>query len=155
MSRTRERPGGTSLRSTSCQLPLFSWLAISARSAAVQPARSSRRACLRVFGSAWPVAVATRAQPVLRKYTLELRACVLRVERSAAGCRFRSGSASSATVSPSVVDAGISVEVAGAGGACAEECDGCGSEARVGRRAWWMAAPRGLNAFRRSWLCRG
>eukprot|EP00965_Chrysotila_dentata_P153928 5087453-Pleurochrysis_carterae.AAC.1 len=36
----------------SSQLPLLAWLAISARSAVVQPARSSRRACLRVLGSA-------------------------------------------------------------------------------------------------------
>eukprot|EP00965_Chrysotila_dentata_P000566 18540-Pleurochrysis_carterae.AAC.2 len=35
----------------SSQLPLLSWFEISARSAAVQPSRSSRRACLRVLRS--------------------------------------------------------------------------------------------------------
>eukprot|EP00965_Chrysotila_dentata_P230123 6197588-Pleurochrysis_carterae.AAC.1 len=50
MSRTRERPGGTDERSMSSQLPLDVWFAISARSAAVHPVRSSRRACLRVLG---------------------------------------------------------------------------------------------------------
>eukprot|EP00965_Chrysotila_dentata_P008086 263727-Pleurochrysis_carterae.AAC.6 len=49
----------------SSQLPLSVWLAISARSAAVQPVRASRKACLRVFGSEL-VADARRAQPVLR-----------------------------------------------------------------------------------------
>eukprot|EP00965_Chrysotila_dentata_P186538 6159274-Pleurochrysis_carterae.AAC.1 len=62
-----------------------------------------------------------RAQPVLRKHTSGLRACVLRVERSAAGCRFRSGSASLASSSSPVVGAGISVEVAGAAGGSESE----------------------------------
>eukprot|EP00965_Chrysotila_dentata_P060488 2004856-Pleurochrysis_carterae.AAC.5 len=67
ISRTSDLPGGTSLRSMSSQLPLSVWLAISARSAAVQPARSSRKACLRVFGSVLDE-VARRTQPVLRAY---------------------------------------------------------------------------------------
>eukprot|EP00965_Chrysotila_dentata_P082918 2735949-Pleurochrysis_carterae.AAC.1 len=71
-----------------------------------------------------------RAQPVLRKHTSGLRVCVLRVERSAAGCRFRSGSALLASSSSPVVGAGISVEVAGAGCTCVVEWDGCESEAR-------------------------
>eukprot|EP00965_Chrysotila_dentata_P200487 6180005-Pleurochrysis_carterae.AAC.3 len=52
MSRTRERPGGTSDRSIIVQLPLARWFAISARSAAIQSWGSSANACLRVFGSA-------------------------------------------------------------------------------------------------------
>eukprot|EP00965_Chrysotila_dentata_P186575 6160260-Pleurochrysis_carterae.AAC.1 len=59
-----ERPGGTSERSIILQLPLERWLAISARSAAVQPWGSSASASLRVFGSVDSVAV--NAQLVLR-----------------------------------------------------------------------------------------
>eukprot|EP00965_Chrysotila_dentata_P121671 4022165-Pleurochrysis_carterae.AAC.1 len=62
MRRTSDRPGGTELRSISSQLPLSVWLAISARSVAVHPARSSRKACLRVFGSVWEEE-ARRTQP--------------------------------------------------------------------------------------------
>eukprot|EP00965_Chrysotila_dentata_P255675 6212306-Pleurochrysis_carterae.AAC.2 len=51
MRRTSERPDGTDERSITSQLPLLVWLAISARSAAVHPSRSSRSACLRVLGS--------------------------------------------------------------------------------------------------------
>eukprot|EP00965_Chrysotila_dentata_P254878 6212023-Pleurochrysis_carterae.AAC.1 len=55
---------------------------------AVQPALSSRRACLRVFGSAL-AEDAIRAQPVLRNETTEL--AVSRTERSVAGVRLRRG----------------------------------------------------------------
>eukprot|EP00965_Chrysotila_dentata_P221038 6192156-Pleurochrysis_carterae.AAC.2 len=65
ISRTSALPGGTALRSMSSQLPLSVWFAISARSAAVHPVRSSRNACLRVFGSVLEEE-ARRAQPVLR-----------------------------------------------------------------------------------------
>eukprot|EP00965_Chrysotila_dentata_P149571 4939423-Pleurochrysis_carterae.AAC.2 len=85
MSRTSDRPGGTELRSISSQLPLSTWLAISALSAAVQPARSSRRACLRVEAS--------RTQPVLHAEPKGREA--LRTERRAAGFRLRSGYAPS------------------------------------------------------------
>eukprot|EP00965_Chrysotila_dentata_P235179 6200605-Pleurochrysis_carterae.AAC.4 len=52
MRRTSARPAGTDVRSMPSQLlPLLEWLRISARSAAVQPSRSSRSACLRVWGS--------------------------------------------------------------------------------------------------------
>eukprot|EP00965_Chrysotila_dentata_P094216 3115135-Pleurochrysis_carterae.AAC.1 len=64
MSRTSERPGGTSERSIIVQLPLARWLAISARSAAVHPWGSSDRACLRVFGSV--DGAVRKAQLVLR-----------------------------------------------------------------------------------------
>eukprot|EP00965_Chrysotila_dentata_P241063 6204063-Pleurochrysis_carterae.AAC.1 len=47
MSRTSARPAGTDVRSMTSQLPLLEWFRISARSAAVQPSRSSRSACLR------------------------------------------------------------------------------------------------------------
>eukprot|EP00965_Chrysotila_dentata_P138990 4596374-Pleurochrysis_carterae.AAC.1 len=49
--RTRKRPAGSCGRSINVQLPLALWLAISARSAAVQPAASSASACFRVRGS--------------------------------------------------------------------------------------------------------
>eukprot|EP00965_Chrysotila_dentata_P146232 4829115-Pleurochrysis_carterae.AAC.1 len=65
MRRTRALPGGTALRSMSSQLPFSVWLAISARSAAVHPERSSRSACFRVFGSA-AEEEASIAHPVLR-----------------------------------------------------------------------------------------
>eukprot|EP00965_Chrysotila_dentata_P257330 6212851-Pleurochrysis_carterae.AAC.1 len=61
--RTRERPEGTEERSMSSQLPLLEWFAIFVRSAAVQPARSSRRACFRVLGSKLATD-ATRAAPL-------------------------------------------------------------------------------------------
>eukprot|EP00965_Chrysotila_dentata_P165608 5468385-Pleurochrysis_carterae.AAC.3 len=48
----------------SSQLPLSAWFAILARSAAVQPSRSSRMACLRVLGSVF-VGEASIAQPVV------------------------------------------------------------------------------------------
>eukprot|EP00965_Chrysotila_dentata_P099060 3276097-Pleurochrysis_carterae.AAC.1 len=63
--RTSALPGGTALRSLSSELPLSVWLAILARSAAVHPVRSSRNACLRVFGSVMEEK-ASKAQPVLR-----------------------------------------------------------------------------------------
>eukprot|EP00965_Chrysotila_dentata_P115500 3816983-Pleurochrysis_carterae.AAC.1 len=66
MSRTRLRSRGTSERSIIRQLPLASWLAISARSAAVQPLRSSRSACLRVLGSG-DTAESVKAQPEPRQ----------------------------------------------------------------------------------------
>eukprot|EP00965_Chrysotila_dentata_P248604 6208433-Pleurochrysis_carterae.AAC.2 len=84
MRRTSDRPGGTAPRSISSQLPLSVWLAISARSAAVQPARSSRRACLRVFGSDCENE-ARRTQPVLQVEPIGRAA--LRTERSAEGFR--------------------------------------------------------------------
>eukprot|EP00965_Chrysotila_dentata_P110603 3654045-Pleurochrysis_carterae.AAC.2 len=62
MSRTRLRSRGTSERSIVRQLPLALWSAISARSAAVHPLRSSRSACLRVLGSG-DVAESVKAQP--------------------------------------------------------------------------------------------
>eukprot|EP00965_Chrysotila_dentata_P072821 2406677-Pleurochrysis_carterae.AAC.2 len=63
-------------------------MAISARSAAVQPARSSRRACLRVFGSD-SEDVARRTQPVLQVEPIGRAA--LRTESSAEGVRLRKG----------------------------------------------------------------
>eukprot|EP00965_Chrysotila_dentata_P063612 2107686-Pleurochrysis_carterae.AAC.1 len=51
MSRTSDLPWGSWERSMRVQLPLAAWLAISARSAADQPAASSAMACLRVRGS--------------------------------------------------------------------------------------------------------
>eukprot|EP00965_Chrysotila_dentata_P202795 6181322-Pleurochrysis_carterae.AAC.1 len=72
------------------QLPLASWFAISARSAAIQPERSSRNACFRVLGS---LLTAERAkaqpEPRLRRFGLAERA-VLAV-KSIAGCRLRNG----------------------------------------------------------------
>eukprot|EP00965_Chrysotila_dentata_P218271 6190495-Pleurochrysis_carterae.AAC.6 len=64
MSRTMERPSGTCERSVVVQLPLLRWFSISARSAAVQPARSSRSACLRVLR--FTEGHAAKAQPVPR-----------------------------------------------------------------------------------------
>eukprot|EP00965_Chrysotila_dentata_P181316 5984716-Pleurochrysis_carterae.AAC.3 len=51
MSRTMDRPLGTSERSIYVQLRLDAWLSLSARSAALQPARSSAMACFRVRAS--------------------------------------------------------------------------------------------------------
>eukprot|EP00965_Chrysotila_dentata_P034985 1164008-Pleurochrysis_carterae.AAC.1 len=62
MSRTRLRSRGTSERSVVRQLPLALWLAIFARSAAVQPLQSSRSACFRVLGSG-DAAESVKAQP--------------------------------------------------------------------------------------------
>eukprot|EP00965_Chrysotila_dentata_P029864 993583-Pleurochrysis_carterae.AAC.1 len=69
------------------QLPLLVWLAISARSAAVQPSRSSRRACLRVLGSAL-VAVASSASPA--DGAARSGSVVSRTVSKAAGDRLRS-----------------------------------------------------------------
>eukprot|EP00965_Chrysotila_dentata_P099318 3283772-Pleurochrysis_carterae.AAC.1 len=63
-------------------------MAISARSAAVHPARSSRKACLRVFGSVWEEE-ARRTQPVLRVEPMGRAAS--RTVRSAAGVWLRRG----------------------------------------------------------------
>eukprot|EP00965_Chrysotila_dentata_P044025 1463297-Pleurochrysis_carterae.AAC.1 len=62
MSRTSDRPGGSSDLSMRVQLPLGLWLSISARSVADQPAASSAMACLRVRGSV-DTADAANAQP--------------------------------------------------------------------------------------------
>eukprot|EP00965_Chrysotila_dentata_P142673 4715802-Pleurochrysis_carterae.AAC.1 len=51
MRRTSARPRGTSERSMYVQLPFAAWLAISARSAALQPTWSSAIACFRVRGA--------------------------------------------------------------------------------------------------------
>eukprot|EP00965_Chrysotila_dentata_P027992 930577-Pleurochrysis_carterae.AAC.5 len=66
MRRTSARPDGTSERSIIVQLPFALWFAISARSAAVHPSRSSVNACLRVFGS--DDGEAMNAQRVPRPY---------------------------------------------------------------------------------------
>eukprot|EP00965_Chrysotila_dentata_P079550 2623208-Pleurochrysis_carterae.AAC.1 len=72
------------------QLPLASWFAISARSAAIQPQRSSRSACFRVLGS---VLTAERAkaqpEPRLRRFGLAERAAL--AIKSTASCRLRRG----------------------------------------------------------------
>eukprot|EP00965_Chrysotila_dentata_P148163 4891002-Pleurochrysis_carterae.AAC.1 len=86
--RTSALPVGTALRSMSSQLPLSVWLAISARSAAVQPERSSRKACLRVFGSALQED-ARRTHPVLR--AVAWGRAESRTVRSATGDLLRSG----------------------------------------------------------------
>eukprot|EP00965_Chrysotila_dentata_P116701 3857964-Pleurochrysis_carterae.AAC.1 len=62
MSRTSERPGGSSDLSKSVQLPSDLWFSISARSAAVQSVASSAKACLRVRGSV-DTEEAANAQP--------------------------------------------------------------------------------------------
>eukprot|EP00965_Chrysotila_dentata_P049302 1633750-Pleurochrysis_carterae.AAC.1 len=89
MRRTSDRPAGTAVLSISSQLPFSAWLAISARSAAVHPARSSRKACLRVFGSALDV-WATKAHPVLCTCTSEFDV-TSRTVRRAVGVRLRKG----------------------------------------------------------------
>eukprot|EP00965_Chrysotila_dentata_P169572 5598009-Pleurochrysis_carterae.AAC.1 len=86
--RTSERSPWTSDRSMSFQLPFDSWFTISARSPAVQPARSSRNACLRVFGSGWATERA-KAHPVFRVQTLGLSEPERRKVKSAAGLRLR------------------------------------------------------------------
>eukprot|EP00965_Chrysotila_dentata_P140124 4632254-Pleurochrysis_carterae.AAC.1 len=70
----------------SSQLPLLEWLAIFARSAVVQPTRSSRRACFRLLGSKL-AADATRAEP--SRSLKSWRG--LRTVSSAAGVLLRSG----------------------------------------------------------------
>eukprot|EP00965_Chrysotila_dentata_P133802 4425303-Pleurochrysis_carterae.AAC.1 len=88
MRRTRLRSEGTSLRSMTSQLPFCWWFAISARSAAVHPARSRASACLRVLGSL--VAgdtVYAHPEPLLQWGAW----CALRVVNSADGSRLRRG----------------------------------------------------------------
>eukprot|EP00965_Chrysotila_dentata_P188405 6172717-Pleurochrysis_carterae.AAC.1 len=75
------------------QLPLVLWLAISARSAALQPKRSSAMACLRVRGSSETLLIA-KAQPVLRPH--DGFVCGERRASNAAGCRERNGYSPSA-----------------------------------------------------------
>eukprot|EP00965_Chrysotila_dentata_P051677 1715564-Pleurochrysis_carterae.AAC.2 len=87
--RTSDLPCGTEERLMSSQLPLLSWLAISALSAADQPSRSSRRACLRVLGSAF-AAEASIAVPDECAESAGL--AVSRTVSKAAGDRLRRGS---------------------------------------------------------------
>eukprot|EP00965_Chrysotila_dentata_P008141 265704-Pleurochrysis_carterae.AAC.1 len=72
------------------QLPLASWFAISARSAAVQPLRSSRSACFRVLGSG-DSADSVNAQPDPRQRRSGLRSRAVLAVKSTEGSRLRSG----------------------------------------------------------------
>eukprot|EP00965_Chrysotila_dentata_P254974 6212054-Pleurochrysis_carterae.AAC.1 len=81
------RPTGTSERSTYTQLRLAAWLAISARSAALQPTWSSAIACFRVRGSGEACDTA-KAHPVARPQR-GFWADVFVIRRT--GCRPRSG----------------------------------------------------------------
>eukprot|EP00965_Chrysotila_dentata_P024057 797159-Pleurochrysis_carterae.AAC.2 len=92
ISRTRDRPCGTDERSISSQLPLLAWLAISARSAAVQPSRSSRRACLRVLGSVLPGEASITLPEADGRSTVLVASHMV---SSAAGVRLRRGSGES------------------------------------------------------------
>eukprot|EP00965_Chrysotila_dentata_P135255 4472352-Pleurochrysis_carterae.AAC.2 len=90
MRRTSARSGGTSALSMSSQLPLAWWLEISARSAAVQPARSRLSACFRVFGSAVD-GDTVKVQPEPRFKREAFRSREARAVKRTAGSRLRSG----------------------------------------------------------------